>query len=142
MSIYIGSINESVSNLDYLSLVTPGMTLEEFLKDLVDLDGGASNTAKTIKMKVAKFGVTPKELKLYTRKRTDNYGYVSLKQAYQNMKDEEYAASNTIEVGMYANKLVYLVADENYDDELKDNVSVQFAPSNNEPFNLMFLNKA
>ena len=142
MSIYIGSINESVSNLDYLSLVTPGMTSEEFLKDLVDLDGGASNTAKTIKMKVAKFGVTPKELKLYTRKRTDNYGYVSLKQAYQNMKDEEYAASNTIEVGMYANKLVYLVADENYDDELKDNVSVQFAPSNNEPFNLMFLNKA
>lgn len=142
MSIYIGSINESVSNLDYLSLVTPGMTLEEFLKDLVDLDGGASNTAKTIKMKVAKFGVTPKELKLYTRKRTDNYGYVSLKQAYQNMKDEEYAASNTIEVGMYANKLVYLVADENYDDELADNVSVQFASSNNEPFNLMFLNKA
>ena len=142
MSIYIGSINESVSNLDYLSLVTPGMTLEEFLKDLVDLDGGASNTAKTIKMKVAKFGVTPKELKLYTRKRTDNYGYVSLKQAYQNMKDEEYAASNTIEVGMYANKLVYLVADENYDDELADNVSVQFASYNNEPFNLMFLNKA
>ena len=142
MSIYIGSINESVSNLDYLSLVTPGMTLEEFLKDLVDLDGGASNTAKTIKMKVAKFGVTPKELKLYTRKRTDSHGYTSLKQAYQNMKDEDYAASNTIEVGMYSNKLVYLVADENYDDELKDNVSVQFAPSNNEPFNLMFLNKA
>ena len=142
MSIYIGSINESVSNLDYLSLVTPGMTLEEFLKDLVDLDGGASNTAKTIKMKVAKFGVTPKELKLYTRKRTDSHGYTSLKQAYQNMKDEDYAASNTIEVGMYSNKLVYLVADENYDDELADNVSVQFASSNNEPFNLMFLNKA